>query len=517
MKKTTLFLLALFVPLLLSSSIALGANHPEFRLSIDYGFFDSVKVFIVKPAIQQYILNKPINQTMRSNDSGWIYSYDANFSNPTVVGFDLDWSRSHFLAPGPNNGSLIQIRGLNLTISLDASIKANSIISTQGKCNFTLLSMDADVGIAFNPNPTKDNMYISISSASLSFAKTSVSFDTTFGSIAASIINFIVNNLAYSTVTSAITNFLTGDLSSQLKSMTLNGIQTSFDKFNITVTIPEQPIVYVTPSQNYTDIGLQLSIVNNQTGEKAPSFYDEVIVDHKLNDQQVQILLASNLLNQVGWIVQQLGLISATLSNKQMPADAPISLNTTALKILLPGLATKFGTGKGIYVVLKQGANAPQLYARDTRFIGLLNTNIEFWVDTDSSQYPDQGFENCTTCVKGLSFSNSLLLEVGLFKIDAATLGVNILNLDMVDLSIIDGEGFNAQDLKTSFNNLLKGFIPTINSQLKSGIVLPVIGLFGIKDVTLNVNKNFLSAEVSLKSPSEEHLRVLEEYVRRLL
>jgi hypothetical protein len=484
--------------------MASSANHPEMKLLIDYGFFDSVQQYVIQPAIQLFLIGETINQTINFNGKSLVYSYDVNFTNLTITQFDLDWEKSHFLSPGPNNGSIIQIRGLNLTLAMDLSITVNSIFHTESACNCSIFDLNADIGLAFSPNPAGTSFYVSIPSATVDFDSMKLSFDSTLGSVFASILNFIVANLAKSLVKSTISSFLTGEVSNQIQNLTMNGIGIPYSILNITLTIPEQPIVHISPNQNYITIGFQLNLVNNQTGEQAPAFFEERIVDqYGVQAQQLKLMIASNLLNQVGWAVKQLNIINVTISSKDLPADVPLSLNTTALKILIPELAMKFGPGKGVYIAIKQATAAPRFSARHGRFAGTLSTIIEFWVDTDGKNYPEEGLANCTTCLSALVLNNTLLFDVNLFKIDSSHVGVTILNLDIVDLSIVSGEEFDAYDLKVSINQLLSGFIPTINAGLASGIEIPLIEYLGINDITVGVHKNYLGLKIAMNEPSK--------------
>jgi len=500
--KTSLLSVWLAIALMTITSPAISAaNHPETKLLIDYSFFDLLQTEFIEPVLKNYVIGRTLNQTVRKSGSSTLYSYDVNISDFTVLQFDVDWSQSHILAPGPNNGSIIQLRGLNLTLGMNVSLTADKIINIAGKCNFTIISLNADIGVGFALNPDGTNVYISLPSASIDYSSTSVSIDPTAGDVFADIMQWIFNHIPKSMLISTLNSVITGDLSNQIKDLTMNGTTLSYSIFNISLTIPEQPIVFTSPSQNYTTIGIQLNILNTQTGEQAPSFFEESLADAGgVDSEQLELLIASNLLNQIGWAVQQLNLINITISNKEIPQDAPISLNTTALKILLPELANTYGTNKGIYVQVLQADQAPQFYARDGRFIGLVSIKTAFWVDTNSSNYPEEGLANCTNCVEGLLMNLTLLLEANLFKINSTTLGATVLNVDIVDLNVIQGDGFNASTLKSSFNDLIGGLLPTVNYGLDAGIANPIIGLFGIKDVGVNVEKNALSVKISLKS-----------------
>lgn len=503
------FALSFIVLALVSTSVlAASVDHPELTLSIDYAFFDSIKEYAVKPAINAFVLNNPLNQSVRLNSSGWVLSYDANFSNPSITDLTLDWPSSHFLTPGPNNGSILQIRNLNITVKTNYSIVANSIFASDGICNVTLTGINTDIVVAPVKNPNGTNYYLSIPNATFDFTRLDISFPGTVSSVIAQAATLIVNNLSKGTVTSAVTSLLTGDISSKVKNGTINGINLPYNNYTISIILPESPVVNVAPDHNYTNMGFEINIVNNVTGEKAPTFFDEIIAPTRIEGQQLQFMLASNVLNQIGWLVHQQGLIKASLSNKSLPPDAPISLNTTALRILLPQLADKYSAGKGVYVAVKSANKPPQFYTRDGRLVGVVATNIEFWVDTDSTRYPDEGLENCTTCEKGVAFNNTLLLELNIFKINSSTVGVTVLNVDMVDLNIIAGEGYDAKRLRSAINNVLDGLIPGINTKLRDGITIPIIGFLGINDITVNVNKNYLSLELSMKKVVHKRRRI---------
>jgi len=74
---------------------------------------------------------------------------------------------------------------------------------------------------------------------------------------------------------------------------------------------------------------------------------------------------------------------------------------------------------------------------RDGRFIGIFTAHVAMYVDTDSSNYPSEGLENCTTCVNFVTLETKLYAAISFYNLNETALAATAMNVKLNNLKVI--------------------------------------------------------------------------------
>jgi len=206
-----------------------------------------------------------------------------------------------------------------------------------------------------------------------------------------------------------------------------------------------------------------------------PFSNSDVLPDFYPNFSPVQLIISQEILQVALWTAFQTNAIQLEVSNKDLPEDAPINLNTTDLRVLFPYLADDFGDNKGVYLNITKSGDYPVAQIRDGRIVTKISLNLEFHVDTNSSQYPDQGLVNCTNstdCKKAIHLNVTAFISLVVYSVDQKHIGLQIINVYLPEIAVIKGR-VDGKKLQYSLNNLLISMVQQANQQLRGGIEIP--------------------------------------------
>lgn len=117
-------------------------------------------------------------------------------------------------------------------------------------------------------------------------------------------------------------------------------------------------------------------------------------------------------------------MLDVTINNSAIKdSGLPIALTTSGLKLIIADFYDAYGADKGIYVRI-YGKNPTQnLYVRNGRILGAMSLMVDFFVDLDSSQYPQKNRLDCTDCVLALTAELQMGLMMTLYNLDESNIG----------------------------------------------------------------------------------------------
>lgn len=181
----------------------------------------------------------------------------------------------------------------------------------------------------------------------------------------------------------------------------------------------------------------------------------------------------------------------------------PITLDTTALTILLPKLPQKFGKDKGVYVRVRTSSKTPEMYIRSGRFIVSLSVNLDFIVD-NTPNYPNGDVDVCLLadfCQLATTLNTSVVVSVALRTDTKNRVFGNVQVVQIEDLQTYKDSPIevDTKSLKMILNTLVGSFIPPVNSQLRDGIDIPMDMLKGlnITNLELKTELDYMAAGIT--------------------
>jgi len=467
-------------------------NPPEFKLAFDYQAIDTLQNTVIKPFFEDYTKDLFIDKTFSIPFRNILTLEIANIS---VKSISIDWDKTHLLIPNQKNNPSVRIKNLTAFIMFDGKA-GNKIISFKGK-NSTLNIVDLEFEINFGFSTHIDGApYAYIDSTSVHFKK----FELNLTNSLADMVIWLADYFKFPKEEFA--NFLLKEVAKKMNDTLVEkttwGLNLDLLGLDTHLTFAQKPYIFNLFNKPYQAVSVNVEIKNPKTNATAPVAPADLMPDYISNDLQVQFLISENLIQQILWSAFDAGLVNLNLSNADMPESLPISLNTSDITILLPNIERDFGANKGIYLQILAGKETPLSFIRDGRLLVEVDVQVNFWVDKDSSQYPTQGLANCTKCVKAISLDTKALASLVLYRINATNIGVKIINAQVIDMTLLSGD-VDPQKLASTLNNLLVSILLQLNVDLASGIPNPLIGMFGVKDMSTTIITDYLFAGLSLE------------------
>jgi len=468
-----------------------GVNPPELKFAFNYDIVEALKYTLVKPFFDNFTKNgiqiaKPLSTK--------VATLNITLTNISISNITLDWKNTHFLTPIGENPSVV-IKNLSASLMFDGDAKGK-LIHLNGKNNTIDISgVDIQVSVGFGtfPNETSyaflasQNITIQTFSPHLtsSFAQCLVMIAELAHIQIGQVVQFVIQQ-QFETFNQTVVEKSTQGLSIGL-----------LDMFEIDLSLGDAPFIYTDNKKPFQAGSINVAISNNITKQSAPVSPADLMPNYSDNSLQVQLLVSENMIEQLLWTVYQSGKVGLTFSTANLPTTVPISLNTTNIGIILPNVTRDYGEDKGMYLQIQKGGDFPLAFIRDGRIVAKLALLMDFYVDTDSSNYPGEGLKNCTTCVKAVSLNATALAAFTLFKFNETTLGVKIMNVGIVKLDSLVGDT-DTNGLMSTLNNLLVPIVVQLNTQLQSGIPNPLIGKYGISDTSIIVDTDYLLLGLSM-------------------
>lgn len=204
--------------------------------------------------------------------------------------------------------------------------------------------------------------------------------------------------------------------------------------------------------------------------------------------QDLEAIVGENVVEQIMWTAFQSGIVDFWINNDALNnatnGSLPISLNTSSIGILFPGITIKYGPNKGMYINITIGSTYPNFYIRSGRLTGSISLLLTFVVDM-SNNYP-QPANNCVNCQNAITINTTLFIAADAWTfLNTTANNTQYLGAQIIDVSLISAPSVGRPNVvysETVFsqivNNLILLTVPTINPDLANGFPVPKIDNF---------------------------------------
>jgi len=177
-----------------------------------------------------------------------------------------------------------------------------------------------------------------------------------------------------------------------------------FDYLQIIFTLQDLPLVFFNwKNQAFQAVPINIDIIDRKINMNTPVVDCDVIPDYIDDGLPLRLFLSDTMIGQFLWLVDE---VFPTLNS---PKLFPIQRNTTRIQTVFPNITSQYGENKGMYLEITKGDGYSLTFIRDGRLVTDLSVLMDFWVDTDVSQYLNQGLANCTTCEQAISLNIQFL------------------------------------------------------------------------------------------------------------
>ena len=491
---------------------------PGIKFSLDFVQIDVFKTITLKPLVEQYLSNLTIAGPLELNLSLIISNLTAKFSNLEVKQFSLNWDKT-MLAPISETKISLTLFDLDIKIENDYEIYFSGL-NLKGRANITLTNLTVVIALEFLNLTTGSGFQASISNFTLNYDSITLDVDS-------QIITWLTQKIFKvfkCMVIQKLTGLIMADLNTQVVALTSQVIQIPVtpsdfanlimkklspnlrmptkvgDTYVINITMSRAPYVrYFSNSTNnfaYMTFAINAAVFNNGTHE-TPVVQEYDLLPYRVSfDSDIQAFLCNSLLTQLQWVIIDSGILKLSLDDTMMPKTSPIRLNTTSIMLIVPGMTTKYGTNKGIYLGISAASPYSKIVFRSGRLVGEVSLVLDFYVDKDSSNYPTEGFANCASCEKALSLNATLLVALHADNLNETVIFANIINLDFYYLTVRETLiEFDVASFQTLMKDVGRSFIPTINAALLN-IPNPIIGKYGVKNMQFKFSVDYLFLQV---------------------
>ena len=281
------------------------------------------------------------------------------------------------------------------------------------------------------------------------------------------------------------------------------------DVYIINITTTTAPYVRyqidTTGVYTYLTLAIDVEIFNNRT-KATPTIKETDLLPYRISfDYDIQAFLCNSLLTQLQWLAIDSGVLKLTIDDSMLNGtSSPVRLNTSSIMLLVPGM-TIYGKDKGIYIKVQAGSTYSQIVFRSGRLVGEVSLILDFYVDKDSSHYPS-GLENCTSCELALSLNATMLLAVHADNQNESLIYANIINIDFYYVTVLSKTiEFDVITFQNLMKDVGRSFVPILNAGLQ-GIPNPLIGKYGIKDLTFRFAVDYLFLRVVIQEDKKTEI-----------
>ena len=472
--------------LLLVCSRGQEVNPPEFKVSFSYDLVEIVQKQIIEPFVKNQIKNLTIPQTLPFH-KGPVH---GEVSNVKIENFTLDWESSRILTLNKEEKPTMLLKNIALSIEFDAKATALKLFHLKSKGNIVYVR-GFDIELVFGFGAYQNGTaYAYIDSTNVQLENLDIHFNQTLLKLMLKIAKFFKfkpQDLAASTIEETILSF-----NQTLIEKSTEGANLLFlDFLKIGLTLADLPHVFDIGNKAFQAIPVNIEVLNTKTNMSALVADFDVMPDYVDGSFPVQIFVSNTMIGQFLWLAFQSGKIDQVFSGLNLPKLFPLQLNTTNMQTVFPILTAEYGRNKGVYMEISKGGDYPLAFIRDGRLVGDFALSIDFWVDTDGSQYPNQGLKNCTTCEQAISLNTSIFASALIYQEDSKTIMPHIQDLIVHKVGVEKGEVDSAA-LQDLLNNMIGSTINALNLQLKDGIANPFIGQYGISSTFLILETDYL-------------------------
>ena len=501
---------------------------PDMKFSLDFTQIDVFKNTTLRPIIKNLVSNLTIKGPIDLNLSLILATAEVQLSNITVQDFSLNWDKT-VLTPVDETHIALTVFDATIKIENDYDIKVLEL-DLGGRANITITNITTTIILQFSNVTTGSGFSAAITNFTLNYDSLQMDVDSP-------IISGLVNKIFKTfkcLVLQKLTEFIMSDLNPQISALTSQPIQipvnpsileslamqyisknldmkrSNGDTYIVNISMSRAPYVrYVvnnTDQFTYLTLAIDVSVFNNRTKSTPVVKEKDLLPNRIFFDYDVQVFLCNSLLTQLQWVIIDSGILHLTLNDAMVPETSPVRLNTSSIMLLVPGMTTKYGQKKGIYLAVSAGSAYSQIVFRSGRLVGEVSLILDFYVDKDSSNYKNQTLENCTQCEKALSLNATMLLALHADNQNMSVIYVNIINVDFYYMTVLSTQiDFDVNSFQTLMKDVGRSFVPILNANL-SGIANPFIGNYSIKDLQFRFSIDYLFLRLGLDDGRNGHL-----------
>lgn len=291
---------------------------------------------------------KDYNITLKPNETQTIdgIKVEANLSNISIDRLEVTWT-DNVLVPLTEYDFRIRSRNINMSVSTHVLGKVSiKKINTTAVLSMTGVDMTLDMGIVPLSVDTGAGFGLAIHHIELDINAIEVmflndTFDTSVASLVVKIIKNslpnIINKIAVEKINPAIEKVMSGRVFLDAE---VGDFYYTFD-FNTTELPRFMDKTYMSAPTNI----LITNLNSLRTNPEVPN--DQLPVKVFKTVHEAELIASSGLVNSLIWLVEDSNVLNVVLDNTMLGEDPPITLDTTALTILLPKLPQKYGKDKG--------------------------------------------------------------------------------------------------------------------------------------------------------------------------
>jgi hypothetical protein len=369
------------------------------------------------PIIELKLRDLAINQEILDFKLGSLIT--ANLTLGTIQQVTVDYSNSVLIsgvASSDPNVSKAQLHLQNVGISMNFTyaIEALGFITDAHPATMTMKGLSLAIDLTLE-TPSATNWTIGASLGQATLDELSIDFNEKFPlSPLSTIWNILAGN---QNDQQRLVNQLIEAVNAKLSAVKLDynvPIKTTVKGMDVTLALTA-PVKFENISGDWT-FQLKGGANLGYKGETAPDLYNPDMNLTSPQSKSSHLYVSANLVNNLLWGVYKSGMGQFSISQATLDSLKVdlLRLYTDDVTILFMNILKTYPARKGLYINL----NLDQYDSASTRVtmvqgrLGiLLKANLQLWVDTDSSKYP-QNFADCTTCEQAADMTLDLFVGV---------------------------------------------------------------------------------------------------------
>jgi len=371
----------------------------------------------IYPILESKLKNLEINHTVLDLKLGVLGS--ANLTLGTVQEVTFDYSKSALISgvdstdPKVSKAQL-HLQNIGISMSFTYSINFLNYITDAHPATFTLKGLSMPIDLAFE-NPSSANWTVGASLGQATLNELLIDFHEKFPlSPLSTIWNILAGNPSDQ---QRLVNQLLELINPALSAVKLNynmPIKTNLKGVDVTLALTA-PVKILNQGKDW-NAQVTGGVSLGYKGETAPNVFNPDMDIQPSQGKGAQLNISSNVVNNLLWAVYKSGM--GHLSVSQATLDALkvdlLRLYTDDVTILFMNILNKYPAKKGLYL----NVNLDQYDPATTRVsmvqgrLGiLLKANLQLFVDTDSTKYP-QNFADCKSCEMAADMTLDLFIGV---------------------------------------------------------------------------------------------------------
>lgn len=396
--------------------LAPGAPAPltDIKTSVPFSAINDV-VSDFYPLLEMKLKDLVINQKILDLKLGSFLTADLTLGTVQEVTFDYSESAlmTGVASSDPNvSKAQLHLQNVGIRLSFTYAIKAFNLITDSHPATMTMKGLSLPIDLTLD-NSDATNWTIGASLGQATLDELSIDFNEKFPlSPLSTIWNILAGNQKDQ---QRLVNQLIEAINPKLSAVKLGynvPVKTTVKGMDVTLALTE-PVKFENVSGDWT-MQLKGGATLGYKGQTAPDLYNPDMSLTSPQTKSAHLYVSANLVNNLLWGVFKSGMGSISISQAtfdSLKVDL-LRLYTDDVTILFMNILTKYPTKKGLYINL----NLNQYDSASTRVemvqgrLGiLLKANLQLWVDTDSSKYP-QNFADCTTCEEAADMTLDLFI-----------------------------------------------------------------------------------------------------------